>query len=448
MTGSLTGQPAKSDLGADDRGLAHEQQRLAALRRYEILDTPPDGAFDRVTALAARLLGVPVAIVSLVDHERIWFKSRFGVDTEQVERTPGLCASAILHRAPYVLPDTALDPAALANPLVAGESGFRFYAAAPLVTNDGYNLGTLCVLDYQPRELTADDVENLSDLAAVIMDEMELRLSTIRTVVRSERERAQAEELATTLQASLMPPRLPHIPGLWVASAYRPAGAEAIGGDFYDVFPIGERKWGFAVGDVCGKGPRAAAATAAARYAVRADAVQESDPVEVLRRVNRGLLMEFEDDPLSLDGMARFCTLAFAVLAPDGDDWSLSVASGGHPAPRVIHADGKVSPLPATGTALGLFADAAFEGSVGRLLQGDRVVLFTDGILEARRREDAQLLGESGLDRILGACEPGGPDRVVSKLMGLFDSGELVQSDDAALVVIRIGEDRPGETRY
>ncbi len=155
--------------------LTNEGQRIAAVHRYDVLDTPPDGTFDRITALAARVLRVPFAIVSIVDTDRIWFKSHHGLDVDQVERGPGLCASAILHNEPWVVTDAALDPRTLANPLVAGEFGLRFYAGIPLTTHDGHNLGTLCVLDREPRAVTDEELATLTDLAALVMDEMEVR---------------------------------------------------------------------------------------------------------------------------------------------------------------------------------------------------------------------------------------------------------------------------------
>ena len=132
----------------------NEPQRMLAVQRYDILDTPPDGAFDRIAALAARLFDVPIAIVSVVDTDRIWFKAHHGLDVTQIDREPGLCASAILGDRPLDRQDAATDPRTLANPLVAGEFGLRFYAGAPLTTHDGYNLGTLCVIDHEPREIT------------------------------------------------------------------------------------------------------------------------------------------------------------------------------------------------------------------------------------------------------------------------------------------------------
>jgi len=160
----------------------NEAERLQALRRYDILDTPPDNAFDRIVQLAARLLATPIAIVSLVDADRIWFKSRHGIEASQVTRDAGLCASAILFNQPWIVTDASLDPRALANPLVATEHGFRFYAAAPLITHDGYNLGTLCVIDFNPRLISADEIATLQDLAGLVMEAMELRLNSRNAV--------------------------------------------------------------------------------------------------------------------------------------------------------------------------------------------------------------------------------------------------------------------------
>lgn len=159
---------------------------MAAVRRYDILDTPPDGAFDRVTAIAARRFGVPISIISIVDHDRIWFKSHHGLAVEQIDRAPGLCASAILSQDPHILTDSSVDPRSLANPLVAGDFGLRFYAGVPLTTNDGFNLGTLCVIDKSPRTVDDDLIEELKDLASVVMDQLELRRSARNAVARAE----------------------------------------------------------------------------------------------------------------------------------------------------------------------------------------------------------------------------------------------------------------------
>jgi serine/threonine protein kinase len=153
----------------------NEPARMAAVHRYDILDSPPDGTFDRITALAARLFSVPIAIVSVVDHDRVWFKSHHGLEIDQLGRDAGMCASAILHDGPWIIEDARVDVRALSNPLVAGEFGLRFYAGIPLRTSDGFNLGTLCILDREPRKLDTADVTTLEDLAAIVMNDLELR---------------------------------------------------------------------------------------------------------------------------------------------------------------------------------------------------------------------------------------------------------------------------------
>jgi GAF domain-containing protein len=121
---------------------------------------------------------MPIAIVTIVDHDRIWFKSTEGLDgVEQIGRDPGLCASAIMSDTAWIVEDAKVDPRTLANPLVAGEFGLRFYAGSALRTTGGHNLGTLCVIDREPRELSAEQVGVLDDLAALVVDELELRLA-------------------------------------------------------------------------------------------------------------------------------------------------------------------------------------------------------------------------------------------------------------------------------
>ena len=153
-----------------------ENLRINSLKKYDILDTPPDGAFDKITALAAKIFNVPIALITIVDTDRIWFKSQFGIDVKQIDKHPGLCASAILSDELYLVEDAKKDPRCLANPLVAGEFGLEFYAAVPLKTRDGYNLGNFVIIDKKKRHLNEDQKEMLSMLADIVMEEMEIRL--------------------------------------------------------------------------------------------------------------------------------------------------------------------------------------------------------------------------------------------------------------------------------
>ena len=157
---------------------AIETQRIENLYKYEILDTPADGDFDEITSLAAKIFNVPVAIITLVDTDRIWFKSSYGLTLDQIPRDPGLCSSAIMSDEIYVVENARLDPRTLANPLVAGIMGLQFYAAAPLKSLDGYNLGTFCIIDRTPRTLNARESSMLRKLSKIVMAQVELRLQS------------------------------------------------------------------------------------------------------------------------------------------------------------------------------------------------------------------------------------------------------------------------------
>lgn len=178
-----------------------EELRLRAVGRYEILDSPPDGAFDRITRLAARIFDVPIATITIVDKDRIWFKSKHGITAEEITREPGLCASAVLDYEPWVVNDALTDPRTLENELVRGDLGLRFYAGVPLRTGDGYNLGTLNVIDTEPRELTADELETLEELASIVVDELELRLAALRLSRTAAEQGVDLGEATTSVRA-------------------------------------------------------------------------------------------------------------------------------------------------------------------------------------------------------------------------------------------------------
>ena len=159
-----------------------ERARINALYQLEILDTPPDGSFNKMTELAAKIFNVPIALITMVDTDRIWFKSHFGIDDEKIDRENGLCSSAILAEDVYLVEDARKDPRCLANSLVSGSFGLQFYAAAPLTTKDGYNLGTFCIIDRRPRYINSDQQDMLKQMASIVMDEIELRLQSRKII--------------------------------------------------------------------------------------------------------------------------------------------------------------------------------------------------------------------------------------------------------------------------
>jgi diguanylate cyclase (GGDEF)-like protein len=158
-----------------DPKLHDEAGRVAALHRYEILDTAEEAAFDRITSLVRTVLDVPICTVSLIDADRQWFKSRQGVPFCETRRDWSFCTYTILERDPLVVPDAALDIRFAQNPLVVGEPFIRSYLGVPLATPDGYNVGSLCAIDMIPRSHGPAQIEILKSFAALVVDEMELR---------------------------------------------------------------------------------------------------------------------------------------------------------------------------------------------------------------------------------------------------------------------------------
>ncbi len=150
-----------------------EQERLKALQSYGVLDGPPQESFDRLTQLSSQLFGVPIALISLVDHDRQWFLSRAGLEACQTDRNVAFCAHTICQDGVLVVQDARQDPRFRHNPLVEGPPGIRFYAGAPLRTADGHALGTLCLIDTEPRAFTPTEAKLLRHLAAMVMQQLE-----------------------------------------------------------------------------------------------------------------------------------------------------------------------------------------------------------------------------------------------------------------------------------
>lgn len=179
----------------------NERQRLNILWQYEVLDTVPEEVFDDLTDLAAHICEAPIALISLVDEDRQWFKSRVGMSKKETSRDISFCAHAILNEGLFIVSDASKDPRFKNNPLVTGPQKIRFYAGAPLITPDGHALGTLCVLDCKPRKLRPEQANSLRVLAHHVVSQLELRrhakeLAAVRKSSDQQRvklEQAQAE---------------------------------------------------------------------------------------------------------------------------------------------------------------------------------------------------------------------------------------------------------------
>jgi GAF domain-containing protein len=179
----------------------HDQERIAALQKYAILDTEPEQAFDDLTLLASFVCKTPIALISLIDEDRQWFKSKVGMTATQSPRDIAFCSVAIQQSEVMVVPDTLKDERFRNNPFVVSEPKIRFYAGAPLINEEGYALGTLCVVDKTPREMEPEQKEALQALSRLVLAQLEFRRNlqllkealTDRTQAEHERERELAK---------------------------------------------------------------------------------------------------------------------------------------------------------------------------------------------------------------------------------------------------------------
>lgn len=239
----------------------------------------------------------------------------------------------------------------------------------------------------------------------------------------------EQRHIARTLQAGLLPPALPEIAGLETAARYSPMGdGVEVGGDFYDLFAAGTA-WVAVIGDVCGKGPAAAALTALARHSLRALARDDPTPSRALRRLNEAIVAERGPD-------ARFSTVAYVRLAPQGTGFGVTAAAAGHPLPLLVRADGAVEAVGRPGTLLGPFPEVRVHDAAAALGPGDALVLYTDGVTEARR--DGDMFGEARLRGLLGELAGRPADEVAQAVEGAVTAhhgGPL--ADDLALLVLR-----------
>src|SRR3954467_10478404 len=153
----------------------NEAARLETLRQYEILDTDPEESFNDLTRLAAYICDTPIALITLIDEHRQWFKARFGVRQRETHRDISFCAYAILQDGPFIVPDALADERFKTNPMVTSEPHIRFYAGSPLVSPEGFKIGTLCVIDNKPKELSPKQIAALKILGNQVITQLDLR---------------------------------------------------------------------------------------------------------------------------------------------------------------------------------------------------------------------------------------------------------------------------------
>jgi len=296
----------------------------------------------------------------------------------------------------------------------------RSWLAAPVRGRSGAVLGAIYLGHHRAHAFSLRQEELLGGLCSQLGVAME------NAALFAERSR-----VASALQETLLPPLLPSLPGVDLAARYRPTGAgNLVGGDFYDVFELAERTWGLVLGDVSGFGPEAAALTGLARYAIRAIAATEGRPSAVLAQLNEAMLKQSLEE--------RFCTAVYAVVTPRSDRVEVTLSSAGHPPGAVLRDDETVELLDRQpGMLLGVFPEPALTDERVALWPGDALVLYTDGVVEARDDRGSQF-GFERLEALLSTCTGRSADGIARRLeLAVLDHQGDKMPDDVAILVLR-----------
>ena len=332
----------------------NEATRQAALDSLKILDTAPEERFDRITRLAKQLFGVETAAISLIDHDRQWFKSKIGLEAEETPRSDAFCDVTIREAKNFTVADASQDSRFENNPLVTGNPNIRFYAGYPLETPSGERVGALCVFDPTPRIFTEAEELQLRDLALWVQKEMVIENELIR---------------AAQIQKGFIPQQPKETFG------YDGAGgcvqARTVGGDFYDWYPV---KGGgdFTLADVMGKGMGAAIIAATVRAVLRAGSRDD----EIVSGIKTASAILGAD----LSSSGSFVTLFHARL--HSRSGLIRYVDAGHGLSIVMRLNGEIERLSSENPPLGIGIDIAWKEDSFVLNHGDTFISVSDGVLD------------------------------------------------------------------
>ena len=376
-----------------------ERERLADLRALRVLDTPAERRFDRIVELARRVFRVPIAYIAMVDADRQWFKSKLGLTIAQTPRATSFCGHAVLRDEPLIIPDATLDPRFADNPMVTGEPFVRFYAGHPLKGPGGHNVGTLCIVDHEPRELDADGVAILKQLAGLAEHELNVvdligaqrELLETKTQLVTARQRL-AEEVAGAAEylRSLLPEKLTGS----LASDYRLVASSHLGGDFLGHHWVDDGRLAIYLLDVTGHGVSAALLSISVYQSLRRQTLPDTNfncPACVLSALNTAYPMELHGN--------KFFTIWYGFY--DLRTRTLTYANGGHPPPVLLDGAAKQpKSLDGSDMTIGVSSDATYTAHTVAVPPGGRLYVFSDGAYELRNPQ-GQMLNLPGLRQTL-----------------------------------------------
>ena len=448
----LTEVARRAALALDNARLYDDQERARAeaestAERLEQLQTLATALGRAVTVdEVTRVIGAIQMPDLRSEHRGLWLLSE---QTSSLELVRGFDLSGMADKYRSIPLDSTLPAAEVVRrraPVLVGSAAERqarypnlempteqraTFAALPLVAEER-TIGVFALGFDGEHAFSDDDVRFLTAVADQCAQALARALLYDRERLerdRAERDRRRINELNRALQSSLLPPALPPIPGVDLEARYHPAlaGLE-VGGDFYDVFDTGG-DYAVVIGDVCGKGPEAAAVTAVARWTIRSVAMDIRQPSQVLRKVNEALVHQQLDD--------RFCTIAYARVVPTSNGVRVSVCRGGHPAPVVVRFDGAIEPVGTAGSLIGILPEVRLWEETTHLQSGDAIVFYTDGVTEARRGRDQ--FGDERLRRTLETCHGDSAADIADAVeRAVLDFAGPEPNDDIAVLVLRV----------
>jgi sigma-B regulation protein RsbU (phosphoserine phosphatase) len=430
-----------------------DAERLEALRALNLLDTPPEERFDRITRLLTLVFRVPLASISLVDSDRLWFKSSCGLDTNQISRAVSFCGHALLSDEPMVVPDAAEDVRFHDNPLVTGEPNIRFYAGHPLAGPGGQKVGTLGIADRRPRSLDESELATLREMARIVERELGLveAVHLQRNLIRAEQrakeaEHQRAESLGRLVESqrhllhelteaakyvrSLLPEPLDGP----VRTRWRFEPSSHLGGDFFGYDWVDRDHFAAYLLDVSGHGVGAALLSASVANALRGRSLPNTDfrdPGSVLARLNDAFPMERHDE--------KYFTIWYAVFDRVGR--TLSYASAGHPPALLLtgpaHNRARAKELGRGNLAIGMLPNVVFSSTRVALEPYSKLCVFSDGVYEIHRPGGTMMKLSELLTYLSSPHGPSDPDEVWRFIRR--EGGTEPLKDDFSLLEIQFG---------
>ncbi len=408
-----------------------ELERLADVRATRLLDTPAEERFDRLVRLAAQVLRCPIAYIAVIDADRQWFKARCGLSVDATRRDIAFCGHTLLQHEPLIVPDAASDERFADNPLVIGAPHIRFYAGYPLKGPRGFNVGTFCVADTAPRDLTDHDRETCRQLANLAQHELNLvgLIESQRRLLQTQKQLLAAQrQLSTELQEaaafvkSLLPLRLTSGP---VQSDWLFLASEQLGGDIFGYHWLDDQRLAMYIADVTGHGVGSALLSVSLHNALRRHTLPQTDfyqPAQVLAALNRAFPMD--------DNGGKFSTVWYGVF--DRATRVLRYGSAGHP-PAVLLNNTPIhnTTLGQPNFMIGVLPEEIFETAAIEVPPQSRIYLYS----EAERLADGHILGVTGLIQLLDTHHRTPGPRLPCILHALQQwRGGLTFDDDVTLV--------------